>query len=335
MPLILGEPSKPVGNSHQGKRWLLTFDNIDKHGITHEMLKESLSQFESSYYCMADEKTESGMLHTHLYFETRNNCRFETVKKRFPKIAHIDKACGTLQECRDYVRKEGKYLNSEKALTSLPETFEESGAMEEKESKAAGKKKVIMALIEQGLSDYQIIKLYPQFAFNTKEISDVRHCYLRDKYKNQRRFLEVSYLYGAPGTGKTKSIFDAFEGGQICRITSYPKGKPVYFDAYDTQDVLVFEEFYGQIPMEDMLNYLDIYPLELPARFHDRVACYTKVFITSNIPFKEQYREIQRERPEQWKAFCRRISTIKEFKRNGSIVEHRVPSWKEDAHAQE
>lgn len=328
--MIVEEPLKSIANAnHQCKRWLLTFDNIDKHDISHKMLKECLSTFNVSYYCMADEKTEAGMLHTHLYFETGNNCRFTTVKKRFPNIAHIDQAFGTPQECRDYVRKEGKYLNSEKALTSLPETFEEFGSIETVETGKGGKKKQVIELIEKGLSDYEIIRILPQFAFNTKDISAIRHCYLREKYKDQRRMLEVVYLYGAPGTGKTRSIFDAFEGSQICRITSYPKGKPVYFDAYDAQEVLVFEEFYSQIPMEDMLNYLDIYPLQLPARYNDRVACYTKVFITSNIPFEEQYKMIQRERPEQWKAFCRRITTIREFRDDGSVIEHEVPKRKE------
>ena len=33
-----------------------------------------------------------------------------------------------------------------------------------------------------------------------------------------------------------------------------------------------------------MLNYLDIYPLYLPARYTDRVACYHHVYITSNAP---------------------------------------------------
>ncbi len=69
-----------------------------------------------------------------------------------------------------------------------------------------------------------------------------------------------------------------------------------------------------------MLNYLDIYPLTLPARYTDRTACYTKVFITSNIPLEEQYRDIQRVQMETWRAFLRRITNVVEFLPDGTTV---------------
>ena len=49
-------------------------------------------------------------------------------------------------------------------------------------------------------------------------------------------------------------------------MTNYRATRGISFDGYHGQDVLVFEEFSSQIPIEDMLNYLDIYPLSLPAR---------------------------------------------------------------------
>ena len=74
---------------------------------------------------------------------------------------------------------------------------------------------------------------------------------------------------------------------------------------------------------EDMLSFLDIYPVYLPARYSDRVACFTQVYITSNIPLEQQYAEAQWERPETWKAFLRRIHTVVEYRGDGSIVTHK------------
>ena len=74
--------------------------------------------------------------------------------------------------------------------------------------------------------------------------------------------------------------------------------------------MIVFEEFASQIPIEEMLNLLDIYPLMLPARYSDKVACYTKVYITSNLPLGRQYQAVQQYHPETWKAFLRRIRTF-------------------------
>lgn len=62
-----------------------------------------------------------------------------------------------------------------------------------------------------------------------------------------------------------------------------------------------------------MLNYLDIYPLELPCRYMNKVACFNKVYITSNIDLDMQYRAIQKESPETWRAFLRRIHKVMYF----------------------
>ena len=93
------------------------------------------------------------------------------------------------------------------------------------------------------------------------------------------------------------------------------------FDSYHGQDVLVFEEFNSQIPIETMLNYLDIYPLTLPARYSDRTACYTKVYITSNLPLNEQYIDVKHNHPETWKAFIRRIHRVFFYKTGGKTEE--------------
>lgn len=93
------------------------------------------------------------------------------------------------------------------------------------------------------------------------------------------------------------------------------------FDSYSGQDVLVFEEFNSQIPIEDMLNFLDVYPLNLPARYNDKTACYTMVYITSNLPLTAQYPEVQQYRPETWRAFLRRITRVVEYRQDGTLKE--------------
>jgi len=67
-----------------------------------------------------------------------------------------------------------------------------------------------------------------------------------------------------------------------------------------------------------MLNFLDIYPATLPARYQDKDACYTTVYITSNIPLEAQYPEAQSYDPETWKAFLRRIHTVTRFFSDGT-----------------
>ena len=173
--------------------------------------------------------------------------------------------------------------------------------------------------LREGKRTAEIIEQSPKYAFRVRDIDTLRQTLLADRFATENRKLEVAYLYGDTGAGKTRSIYESHDPREICRVTNYRKG--VSFDAYNGQDVLVFEEFHSQIPIGDMLNYLDIYPLSLPARYTDRMACYTKVYITSNLPLTAQYRDEQYHRREIWAAFLRRIHKVMEFHKDGTAIE--------------
>ena len=66
-----------------------------------------------------------------------------------------------------------------------------------------------------------------------------------------------------------------------------------------------------------MLNYLDGYPLELPCRFYNKYACYTKVYIITNVPIGQQYPSVQLDYPSTWMAFLRRINAIVHYSADG------------------
>lgn len=84
------------------------------------------------------------------------------------------------------------------------------------------------------------------------------------------------------------------------------------FDGYKGQDVILFDEFRSSLMIDDMLKYLDGYPVMLPCRYSDKVACFTKVYIVSNIPFEKQYPNVQINEPETFAAFKRRFTSISE-----------------------
>jgi len=62
--------------------------------------------------------------------------------------------------------------------------------------------------------------------------------------------------------------------------------------------------------MSLLLQILDGYPLRLPARYFDKFACFTKVFILSNIPLNEQYPNQDRG---TFDSLKRRITAEKHF----------------------
>ena len=127
-------------NSYQSRKFLLTINNPHDHGMTHDEIIDCAQRFNPDYFCLADEIGASGTYHTHLYLYSTSPMRFSTVKKRFP-TAHIDRATGTSKSNRDYIRKEGKWADTDKAETRVEGTFREFGSLpkesEEKSPKMA------------------------------------------------------------------------------------------------------------------------------------------------------------------------------------------------------
>ena len=304
----------------QSRKWLLTINNPQDHGMSHDEIIDRAQKFNPDYMCMADEIGESGTYHTHLFLYSSSPMRFGTVKKRFP-TAHIDRAHGTVQDNRAYIRKEGKWADTDKSETRVEGTFKEFGELPDEASEKSPKYAKLLQCVKEGMSNKEILAIDPSFAFHLEHIDKLRQDIRFEKYLTENRFIKVHYLWGDSGTGKTRSIFEKHPAEEICRITHYPARGNVQFDAYKGQSVLVFEEFHSEIPISMMLNLLDIYPLMLPARYHDRIACYLTVYITSNIPLEEQYKDIHKDKLETWNAFLRRIHTVTEFRKDGTIRE--------------
>ena len=301
-------------NKAQSRKWLLTINNPQDHGMTHDEIIDRAQKFNPDYFCMADEIGACGTYHTHVYIYSTSPMRFGTLKRRFP-TAHIEKAIGTSQENRDYIRKEGKWADTEKAETRVEGTFKEFGVLPSEASEKSPKMAQLMQDVKDGFSTTEIIENDPSFAFKINDIDALREKLLFEKFRKENRPVKVNYLYGDSGTGKTRSIYEKHPPEDVYRITDYSGQSGARFDDYHGEPVIVFEEFHSQVPISAMLNFLDIYPLRLPARYRDRVACFDTVYITSNIPLEDQYRDIQKHEMETWNAFLRRIHTVTEFRR--------------------
>lgn len=288
----------------KSRKYQLTFNNPVEHGFTHEVIKTTLASFPGmQYWCMCDEIGEQGTPHTHLYLYSPNAILFSTLQQRFLG-AHIEAAKGSHRENRDYIRKEGRWLDDAKHETNLPETFEESGALPIERDKRESISSEILSLIQSGSSNAEILVQYPSAMNRLQHVEAARQTLLEERYSNQWRDLEVTYLWGKTGVGKTRSIMEKYGYSRVYRVTNYDHP----FDDYKGQDVILFEEFRSSLPIQDMLKYLDGYPLMLPCRYSNKAACFTKVYLVSNIPLSAQYPNVQVSEPETYRAFCRRIN---------------------------
>lgn len=306
----------------QSRKWCFVINNPLAYGLSREEIIKILMLFFPEYFCLSDEISSTGTPHTHGFIYSKSPIRFQTLQTRL-KIAHLEKAYGSVQENRMYALKEGKWRDTDKADTKVEGSFYEYGNIPDETEEKNPVQSALIKDLYDGKRTAEIVENNPSLIFKVKDIEILRQTLLAEKYSNEFRQLDVTYLFGVSNSGKTKHIYDSHTANEICRVTNYRNGNGVLFDNYTGQNVLVFEAFSSQIPIYDMLNYLDIYPLTLSARYNDKVACYTTVYITSDIPLKMQYIDIQRTKPEIWKAFLRRIHHIYEFLPNGQILEVR------------
>jgi hypothetical protein len=315
-----------MARSTASRKYQLTINNPLEHGFTHDTIKNILNAHSSiEYWCLCDEIGAEGTPHTHIYAVFTNAVMFTTLQKRFYG-AHIETARGSNQENRDYIRKEGKWLEDEKRGTNLIDTFEESGDLPPDRASGIKQTEAIYQMVKDGANDVEIMETYPNAMNRLDKIERARQRLLFEKFKTIFRQLHVTYIWGDTGVGKTRSIMEKYGYKNVFRVTDYVHP----FEGYEGEDVIIFDEFRSGVPISEMLNYLDGYPLQLPSRYNKKQACYTKVFIISNIPLEQQYPNIQISEPKTWQAFLRRIHEIFRKMPYDSNPLNATPDWLQD-----
>jgi len=300
----------------QSRKWQITINNPIEKGFDHTKIKGVLSELKSLQYCvMADEAGQTH--HTHIYIVCSSALRFSTLKNKFPE-AHLEIAKGSSEQNREYIQKSGKWENDKKHGTAIPGTFEEFGEMPIERQGARNDLADLYDMIKNGMSNYEIIEENPDYLLRISDIERVRQMVRAEEFKNKIRDLENIYIFGSTGLGKTRHVLEKYGFTNVYRVTDYSHP----FDGYKGEDVLLFDEFHSQLPITQMLMYLEGYPTELPCRYANKQACFTKVYIISNIPFEQQYPNIRLEKPTTWAALKRRIQKVIHFGANELMTYH-------------
>lgn len=330
MEVILMDKKK----NSRSRKYMLTINNPAEHEESHSNIKKKLCKYQVDYIAMCDETGSQGTYHTHVYVKYHNAIQFLTIKSMFPS-ANIATALGTSIQNRNYLLKSApehhkkedgsyKYKDSSGKVhtgTNHSDTFEEIGDCPQEEQGRRSDLEYMYSLVKDGLTDSEIIELIPETAIkHIDKINKLRLAYLVDKFKGQRRLdLKVNYITGSTGLGKSRDILDEYGDENVYRITDYQHP----FDSYQCQPVLVFEEYRSSLRLQDMLNYLDIYPVILPARYTPKICCATTIYVVSNWTFEMQYAEVQKD-PEQkssYEAWIRRFNGfVKEYTPDGIIT---------------
>lgn len=260
---------------------------------------DSLDWEVASYIVYQKEKCpDTGKFHIQGYVEFQKALGMKSVKSWFsdPKI-HLERRKGSQQQAIDYCKKDDSRVE---------------GPWEHGTPKRQGKRNdmgTIVELIKEGTDWEEIIDEFPgQYIRYHRGFEKVKNMLGRS---NNQREVKVFVYWGEPGSGKTRKVYELEP--DVFRVNLGQDAK--WWDGYDGQEAIVFDDFYGQVSRARMLHLLDRYPMNLEVKGGFTSARWIRVYITSNQSPNDWYYS------EDDGAFKRRIHEIKEISIDGTQVQ--------------
>lgn len=166
------------------------------------------------------------------------------------------------------------------------------------------------------MSNMEIVENNPKYLFKMRDMDTIRTNYLSEKYSTEYRDVKTFFIYGSTATYKTSYVYKRFSAKDIFRIHNYQNLSSLW-DGYRGERCVLFDEYKGQIPIEQMLILLDKFPiLNLPARYNNKIAMYDYVFFCSNTSYEKIYSYEHGYETATWMAWDRRIQNVWEFQKN-------------------
>lgn len=231
-----------------------------------------------TYFCFQPEICPTtDREHWQAYGETLGKRRFETIKKHFAK----HKSEPHLIQCRGSPSSNREYCSKTDTATG---DFVEFGKIQP--DPEPGKRNDIDNFAREvlnGSSDTQLAALHPGMLLKYQNHAKQLRLIVAQQYANKPRDIQCLWIYGAPGSGKSRKAFDygyTLQGGFDQPLIS---NTSIWFEGYTASSLLIIDELRPDTIPTSMLNrILDRYPLPISIKGSSSFATWTKVIITSN-----------------------------------------------------
>lgn len=280
-----------MSNGPQVSHWCYTLYDTEP-----EVHSELLKRAPLRYWVFQQEQCPTtGRIHIQGYLEYKRSVKLASVKLHLGNQGvHLEPRRGTRDEARQYCKKDESRIAG---------PFEGGDWMED----ASGKRTDLQrakGLLDACCTDVELAdECFESWVRYRSSFSAYREL---KRPRPEHRDIRTHILYGPTGTGKTHR---ACGYGDDYWILTRPatKNMPLWFDGYQGQLTLIIDEFYGWIPFDFLLRLLDKYKLQLSIRGGYVWACFTTVFITSNVHPDVWYQGVPDDRRP---ALLRRFSTL-------------------------
>lgn len=224
--------------------------------------------FDCKYLVYGEEVGENGTPHLQGYIELHTQKSLDVMKKKFNARAHYERRRGTAKEAADYCKKDGVIF--------------EVGTIS-----AQGERKDLQVLkqdIVDGKSVDAICMECPiTFHMYGRTLERIESIVSASRRRTE--MTEGIWYFGGTGAGKSHMAFE--ECGPDTYIVPNDKG---WWDGYTGQANVIFNDFRGGIPYNEMLKLVDKWPETVPRRGKAPMPFTSaRVYVTSSLPPNEVY----------------------------------------------
>lgn len=309
----------PNPNSRH-RNWIGTWNNpgafADQPVFVQDFLEPNLQRIQGCAW--QSERGEEGTLHLQIALCFKHPITFGGLK-RLRREPHWEPIKHGWDSAERYCTKED---------TRVDGPFFWPGPADEWRPNRQGKRSDLEELYKLAMSgaDYsELIALAPGSAIRYGDA--VLNAVARSKaVRVPRAPLTVGVLYGEPGCGKSHFLFSPWLEGRMGPDQAFPQGLSTWFDGYNGQRCLLFDDFDPSVwTRAYFLKLLDRWPLVVGVKGGSRWASWDTVIITSNVPFQDwEFKGEDKRAPnaDQCYAVDRRINHLLQFTRDdtGEVV---------------
>jgi len=270
------------------RSWIFTLNNPQSN----ELPKD----WQCSYAIWQRERGDSGTEHLQGYVIFGNPKGLSAIKKNVNSEAHWEPRRGTHAQAKAYASKTETRLAGPWTYGTEPKQGSREDLLE------------IRRGIEEGKSDLWLIaNYYGQWLRYNKSFSLHRLIMRKHAFRPRPEILVVT---GPSGIGKTRTVREAFPN-------AFWKDKGKFWDGYDGEDTIVFDEFFGWYPYDGLKRLLDY------GRFSVEVKGATVPMLANKFVFTSN------KAPEDWyfKVQDPSNALIRRFAEYGEVLEMSQEGW--------
>ena len=267
----------------QARRWMLTINNPTfKESEVIETLGNS-DYIKYMCWCAENADEEDHTPHYHVYVSLKKPWRFSRFKTLLPR-ARIEMAKKNELACFRYLTKGNREHTVEPFYREFGYRNTRTGEIAEKRKGEDLAREEVLKRVRQ---KQMRIEDFTEDQFLDSKLMKACELVLKCTMGPYRDDLKVCVIVSPTGWGKSYSIWSTF--GEVCTC-EFSSSQEWFINA--EKEVMLFDEFCGQIRCQKMLKYLDKYPIALPIKGGHRPCYWRRIFICSNTTPDEWYTKI-------------------------------------------